>query len=475
MRYTDFKTVILEYKREPTARSFGEKIIARIGASPLYDLPGDLGTIKTLIDVVMSPDRYQNWGIGQKRMQFGGSYISFGLENASEVLQQLKPRIIDSVLQELEQSDPTPNKVFVPWLAREWSNGNIRRLEDIDSRLRPLLQDFIAYKNRRDFPPEAKDIMRLAADKFEAVMTAYQPPPDQARARGKSKTLLDNEIARVIVPQDEEAACYYGQGTRWCTAATRGNNMFNHYNSTGTVFIILPKHPKHEGEKYQLHFYSEQFMDESDDPVDLQWLLVERFPELLEPFKKLEPQIADYVSFTDDATLMALWKLIGEAVQDAVWDNISDWEASDDYYHRWRSEEAEKRGYMTVDGEVDWDKVHEDDDLNSYTDFNDHAGQYERDFMAVQDADAKQIKAFAHEVWENGDTDGTPSLSDLEELFAGMLETESRQEMESLTQFLQSKVFIRKNFKKGPDGKIKNGSIIGDVGLWTVGVNWGRR
>jgi len=337
------------------------------------------------------------------------------------------------------------------------------------------MQDFIAYKNKKNFPPEAKDIMRLTAPKFEEVMTAYQPPAEQVRARGEAKTVLDNATARVIKPEDEEAACYYGQGTKWCTAATRGNNMFNHYKNTGDMFIILPKQPEHDGEKYQLHFYSEQFMNEDDDPVDLQWLLVQRFPELLEPFKELEPQIGDYVSFTDDSTLMALWELIGQAAQDAVWENISDWEASDDYYHKWRSEEAEKRGYVTDDGEVDWDKVHEDDDLNSYTDFNDHAGDYERDFMAVQNANAKQIKAFAHEVWESGDTEGTPSLSDLEELFAGMLESESRQEMESITQYLQRKVFVRKNFKTGPDGKIKDGSIIGKVGDWTVGVNWDRR
>jgi hypothetical protein len=306
-------------------------------------------------------------------------------------------------------------------------------------------------------------------------MTSYQPPPDQARARGQSKTLLDNDVARVIVPEDEEAACYYGQGTRWCTAATRGNNMFNHYNNTGKMYIILPKKPKHDGEKYQLHFYSEQFMNEDDEPVDLQWLLVKRFPELLEPFKKIEPQIADYVAFTDDETLLALWKLVGQAAQDAVWDNISDWEASDDYYHRWQKEEAIKRGYVDSDGEVDWDKVHEDDDINDYTEFNDHAGAYVRDFNNVYDANAQYIKNFAHEVWLDGDSEGTPSLSDLEELFAGMIETESRNDSNSISEFLQRSVFVRKDFKTDPDGKIKDGSIIGKVGQWTVGVNWGRR
>jgi hypothetical protein len=470
MRYNDFKTVLLEYKREPTARSFGEKIIARIGASPLYDLPGDLGTIKTLIDVVMSPDRYQNWGIGQKRMEFGGSYISFGLENAREVLHKLKPRIIDSVLQELEQSDPTPNKVFVPWLAREWSNGNIRRLEDIDSRLRPLLQDFIAYKNRRDFPPEAKDIMRLPAHKFEEVMTSYQPPPDQARARGQSKTLLDNEVARIIVPQDEEAACYYGQGTRWCTAATRGRNMFDNYSREGELFIILPKKPKHEGEKYQLHFYSEQFMNEDDDPVDLQWLLSVRFPELEETFKKIAPIIDTYITFSDDSTLEGLWKLVAEYARDYAVQILDDWQMNDDYYNgTWVPEFAKERGYITSDDEIDWDKVYDDGQFD-FLEYNDDARRFIRDVDQVCNWHYYEIKDFAKTMWETGDTNGTPSLLDLDEMFAAACEAEVHQYGDMVAERVHAAVWVRSDFKGAEEYKKKGGRILGTVGKYTVGA-----
>ena len=51
-----------------------------------------------------------------------------------------------------------------------------------------------------------------------------------------------------------DAACYYGQGTRWCTAATRGKNYFSEYHNESPLLIILPKEPQYPGEKYQLHF-----------------------------------------------------------------------------------------------------------------------------------------------------------------------------------------------------------------------------
>jgi len=42
---------------------------------------------------------------------------------------------------------------------------------------------------------------------------------------------------------DQEAACYLGQGTQWCTAATYSDNYFDHYNEVGGLIIINLKEP----------------------------------------------------------------------------------------------------------------------------------------------------------------------------------------------------------------------------------------
>jgi hypothetical protein len=109
---------------------------------------------------------------------------------------------------------------------------------------------------RKKIPSPRNDVNRYSsfAD-FMGVMDEY-PDPDKVelKDKGRAFTMYEDDSWRVIVPQDEAASCYYGQGTRWCTAATKGNNMFTYYHGIAPILIALPKHPEHPGEKYQLHF-----------------------------------------------------------------------------------------------------------------------------------------------------------------------------------------------------------------------------
>lgn len=72
--------------------------------------------------------------------------------------------------------------------------------------------------------------------------------------RGQSVTIDDNAQYRAVMPLDQRAACYYGQGTRWCTAATESENFFARYANQSSLLILLPKEPQYQREKYQLHF-----------------------------------------------------------------------------------------------------------------------------------------------------------------------------------------------------------------------------
>jgi hypothetical protein len=47
------------------------------------------------------------------------------------------------------------------------------------------------------------------------------------------------------------------------------------------MYIVLPKNPKHTGEKYQLHLHTKQFMDEEDRPIDL-YQFVKDYPTIRE-------------------------------------------------------------------------------------------------------------------------------------------------------------------------------------------------
>jgi hypothetical protein len=70
----------------------------------------------------------------------------------------------------------------------------------------------------------------------------------------------------IINPKTEESACFYGKGTRWCTAAEY-DNRFDTYNSDGKLWILIDKNDPTE--KLQFHFESEQFMDAKDYPINI--------------------------------------------------------------------------------------------------------------------------------------------------------------------------------------------------------------
>lgn len=287
MRFYQF---IAEDRLSVTVNNFGRALLNRLQKQPDNTLPGDLDNAdaKSLVTLIQS--------------QLSG-----------------------------------PIAKYLPWVVREYSTGNIRRFEDIGSRIAPLLADYVTASRRNDFPATAKDIMRLSADQFEYEMTTYKPPEPRLTNRGKSKTFLDNSSVRIIIPEDEPAACYYGQGTRWCTAG-KNHNQFNRYNAEGPLYILLPKQPKHNGEKYQLYFGSNpsqaQFMNEHDEPVDLHWLLTERFPELYQVFAKTDPEVVseDNILFTDRRVLTKIARIIANYISDLYHDYAVENGVDDDDY-----------------------------------------------------------------------------------------------------------------------------------------------
>jgi hypothetical protein len=173
-------------------------------------------------------------------------------------IQQINPEeLLGFALDRFQEADPTPNKQYVQWIARTYANDASTKLEDVlDGYLYQYLTKFYKLVQRKKIPSPRNDINKYNNfGDFMSVLDEYpDPEKEQLKDKGTSFTLYDDENWRVIVPQDEPASCYYGQGTRWCTAATKGNNMFEYYESIAPLLIAIPKHPEHPGEKYQLHF-----------------------------------------------------------------------------------------------------------------------------------------------------------------------------------------------------------------------------
>lgn len=280
-------------------------------------------------------------------------------------------KVVEWVIQNLEQADPTTNKIYTPWLAREYAKQNIKRLEDAHV-MKQTLANYDKYKKRNDFRSDAKDIMRLSFQQFYTIMHNYEPAPEPIKDKGQSKVVFEDNVVRIIVPENEQAACYYGQGTRWCTASTKGDNYFDHYNRSGPMYIMLPKQPSYNGEKYQIHFSSNQFMNEEDEEINFADLLLNEFPTAIDFFKKVEPEINDWIVFCDEKLIIMIGDQIRSLAMDRANEIISDIEVEDDGYRKWQLETAVEKGYIndeTPDDEV-WDIIYDHKDLNDYLQYN---------------------------------------------------------------------------------------------------------
>lgn len=462
MRAVEF---LFEYRRDVTAQKLGDQLIATLANAPLSAVPDNLNMFHDVAVMALHPEKYKA-GTSYRYPTPEGP-VPLNTETAPQILQRAKQGIINTILADIEAQDPTQNKEYSQWLTRSWINGGGKaKIEDMNRN--DLLTAYTMGKRRKLIKPEHADINRFKtyADFENMLLKEYdveqliKDPKKEQEAKGQAKTVFDSPNVRIVVPEDEPAACYYGRGTRWCTAATRGSNYFDNYNSQGPLYILLPKKPQYEGEKYQLHFPSGQFMDLNDDPVNVSELLGDRFPETLEFFKKNEPEIQNMIEFAPDELVEGIGKLISQYAEEIGWDEMSDWQANDDYFHNWQVEQAEERGYVDDNGEVDWDAVHEDNDLNDYTQFNDEAYRLTKDLSNIYGLSGSAIKEYAYEYQREQDQPLT--IQNMDDLYGWIIDKEAGAEF--IAEKVAKNIYVRKGMSSVA------GSALGKVGDWTVGV-----
>jgi hypothetical protein len=157
----------------------------------------------------------------------------------------------DDAYERIENADPTSHKEYVQWIIRVYSKQNgTYKMEDVLSTLSDAIYKFDLMKKHKQITGPEADINRYPTP--ESLLTFVEKTYKEPKSidKGDANEVVNNQYVRIIIPKNEAAAKYYGQGTRWCTAA-HNDNQFDNYNSRGNLFIIIPKKPTHTGEKYQ--------------------------------------------------------------------------------------------------------------------------------------------------------------------------------------------------------------------------------
>ena len=256
------------------------------------------------------------------------SYIDY--KHKKDITPEAKAHLVNAILTYIENKDPTSQKKYSAWMAKVYSNGDVK-LEDLNRNglinifdlgrrrhiIKPEHSNINVFKTYRQFEDTISNMYDL--DEIEKVQKKALPA-------GSATNFYSNDKVRIVIPNNQEAACYYGQNTRWCTAA-RNENKFDYYNSTGKLYIMIPTQPKHNGEKYQVHFQSWSYNDESDDYVNPIYVMKQRFGNLIPIFKDVVPDIEDYVIFLDEGTLSNVLDNIQDAVDEHIREGANDYDS----------------------------------------------------------------------------------------------------------------------------------------------------
>ena len=200
------------------------------------------------------------------------------------------------------------NQKYLEWLARVWSekvstpeyietqkreghiwsgvlNGLLSTVEEFD-RVRPNLKklDLYQYDNRQ----EVTDA--LEAWKKEKIRNI--------ETHKESEVVFEDDRFKVVVPKSHTSSCYYGAGTKWCTATKDSDTHFTSYDKEGKLFYILDKSAPTSNKYYKVALNktykgSNTFYDATDssipDPEEIDYLL--NHPELID-------KINEYFDFT---------------------------------------------------------------------------------------------------------------------------------------------------------------------------------
>ena len=105
---------------------------------------------------------------------------------------------------------------------------------------------------------------------IENLKKVRQQRDTQKQEQHDYETVLSKNGVTVYIPRTEGASCKLGAGTKWCTAATKSQNMFNKYTKQDGVTLYYI-HTKYDG-KYAVAVYPQtsrrEIYDEEDTRMD---------------------------------------------------------------------------------------------------------------------------------------------------------------------------------------------------------------
>jgi phosphoribosyl-ATP pyrophosphohydrolase len=138
-------------------------------------------------------------------------------------------------IDEANQSDPTPNKKYIEWAAKQIAAGeDVADVIDAftefhDNLPRLAKKDIYQYKTVQDV---------ISALSALGKSKAAEKADKRAKAKKDAVYLYSDDDYLVVHPFSMDASCHYGLGTKWCISA-KMSNYFDTYSKDNKFFYFV--------------------------------------------------------------------------------------------------------------------------------------------------------------------------------------------------------------------------------------------
>ena len=167
----------------------------------------------------------------------------------------------------------SPNQKFLMFLGNVISSDNFN--SDIE-KAKNAVEKFIKYQQVLD----KKDINQYGS--LNDIVDAINAHENKTRRNVKeiegADVVYEDDRFTVISPKTHKSSCYYGAGSKWCTASKNTASHFEKYNIDGKLFYFIDKKAKSSDNYYKVALLQKYdgdklYFDVKDDKFNNGWIL----------------------------------------------------------------------------------------------------------------------------------------------------------------------------------------------------------
>ena len=156
--------------------------------------------------------------------------------------QLIKPEVFDNLVK--GSTSIASNHKYLLWMVDRWVKSKLDNpdipvsdKEGVEELINAV-GNFEKVKNRLD----QKDLYQYSTldELFKALVAIDSKQRREVSTREDTEKVYETDRYVVMVPETKEASCYYGSGTKWCTAQT-DRDYFTNYKKSGELYYIIDK------------------------------------------------------------------------------------------------------------------------------------------------------------------------------------------------------------------------------------------